>query len=69
MTQAHAFPADTLAPWAELVADIDPMTAEELAALPDDGWQYELVEGTLVRMPPSGLEASSISMILGAALL
>jgi Uma2 family endonuclease len=29
-----------------------PMTAEELAALPDDGFQYELVRGELRRMPP-----------------
>jgi Uma2 family endonuclease len=28
------------------------MTADELAALPDDGYQYELVRGELRRMPP-----------------
>ncbi len=28
------------------------MTADELAALPDDGFQYELVRGELRRMPP-----------------
>jgi Uma2 family endonuclease len=28
------------------------MTAEELASLPDDGYQYELVRGELRRMPP-----------------
>ena len=28
------------------------MTAEELATLPDDGYQYELVRGELRRMPP-----------------
>jgi Uma2 family endonuclease len=28
------------------------MTAEELSALPDDGYQYELVRGELRRMPP-----------------
>jgi Uma2 family endonuclease len=37
------------------------MTIEELAALPDDGnWCYELVEGVLVRMPPSSYGASKI---------
>lgn len=29
-------------------------TIETLEALPDDGWQYELIEGRLVRMPPPG---------------
>jgi Uma2 family endonuclease len=45
------------------------MTEEELLALPDDGWQYELVEGRLVRMPPSGLRATEIASIIAAALL
>ncbi len=36
------------------------MTVDDYAALPDDGWQYELVEGVLVRMPMSGGEASNI---------
>ena len=33
--------------------------------LPDDGWQFELVEGRLVRMPPSGLDASMLALRLG----
>lgn len=41
---------DTLAPWAEPVL----MTAGELLQLPEDGWRYELVEGRLVRMSPTG---------------
>jgi Uma2 family endonuclease len=43
-----------VAPWAELVpAHVDRLlTAADLAALPEDGWLYELVEGLLVRMPP-----------------
>jgi hypothetical protein len=61
--------ADTLAPWAEIVPDTGPMTTEELLALPDDGWQYELVEGRLVRMPPSGLDASTLALRLGGALI
>lgn len=45
----------TLAPWAELVPDTGPMTADELFEMPDDDrWLYELVEGRLVRMPPPG---------------
>jgi Uma2 family endonuclease len=53
---------NTLAPWAELVPDVGPMTVADLLALPDDSrWQFELVEGRLVRMPGSGLEASRIA--------
>ncbi len=45
---------NTLAPWAELVPGTGPMTVDELLALPDDRWQYELVEGVLVKMTPTG---------------
>jgi len=51
----------TLAPWAEIVPGVGPMTVDELEAWPDDGWQYELVRGVLVRMPFSGYEASNIA--------
>lgn len=60
---------ETLAPWAEVVPGRKPMTVDELLALPDDGWMYELVEGRLVRMPGSGFEASTIALRLAAALL
>lgn len=50
-----------LAPWAELVPNVGPMTVEQMLALPDDGWMYELVEGRLVRMPGSGFRASYIA--------
>ena len=30
------------------------MTAEELLAMPDDGFRYELARGELVKMPPAG---------------
>ncbi|MCY4030217.1 MAG: Uma2 family endonuclease [Acidobacteria bacterium] len=33
-----------------------PTTAEELFERPDDGYRYELVEGSLVRMTPTGAE-------------
>jgi Uma2 family endonuclease len=53
---------NTLAPWAELAPEAGPMTIEGLLALPADShWQYELVEGRLVRMPASGFEASNIA--------
>jgi Uma2 family endonuclease len=38
-----------------------PMTAEDLARLPDDGFQYELVRGELRRMSPASFEPSNIA--------
>ena len=32
------------------------MTAENLFALPDDGFRYELIKGDLRKMPPTGFE-------------
>jgi Uma2 family endonuclease len=59
---------DTLASWSE-PADAGPwMTADDLARLPDDARGYELVEGRLVRMSPTGGEHSYIAMDLGAVL-
>ncbi|MDQ2742008.1 MAG: Uma2 family endonuclease [Chloroflexota bacterium] len=49
-----------LAPWAEPVL----MTAEELIRLPDDEWHYELVEGRLVRMSPTGGRHGRVEMAL-----
>jgi len=63
-----AFQPAPLAPWAEIVPDAPPMTVEELHDLPEDGWQYELVAGVLVRMPMSGFEASNIAYRLGGRL-
>jgi Uma2 family endonuclease len=45
------------------------MIVNDLLARPDDGWQYELVEGRLVRMPGSGGEASTIAALVIAALV
>ena len=60
---------ETLAPWAEVVPQSGKLTVEKLLALPgDDGWQYELVDGRLVRMPASGGEASVIAARLLIAL-
>ena len=59
----------TLAPWAELVPGADRvMTEDELLALPDDEWQYELVAGRLVRMPMSGLEHRDVTFQILIAL-
>ena len=54
---------DILAPWADPVPDAPyPMTVAQLATLPDDTWQYEIVEGRLVRMPGSGSKASRLAI-------
>jgi len=66
VTQAQPYP---LAPWAEIVPHVPPMTVDDLESLPDDeGWVYELVEGVLIRMPMSGYEASNIGYRLGGRL-
>jgi Uma2 family endonuclease len=59
---------NTLAPWAELVPGMGPVTVDELLALPDDGWMYELVEGRLVRVPPPGGEHGGVTGNLHIAL-
>ena len=51
---------EMLAPWAEPVL----MTAEELLRLPEDEWRYELVEGRLVRMSPTGWRHGRVDMAL-----
>ncbi|HEY7020360.1 MAG TPA: Uma2 family endonuclease [Ktedonobacterales bacterium] len=61
---------DVIAPWAEVVPNAPfPMTIAQMQALPDDNWQYELVEGRLVRMPGSGNKASAIVAYLIADLV
>ena len=45
-----------------------PMTADELLAMPDDGWRYELVKGELIRMPPPGDEHGEVTMELAGPL-
>jgi len=55
-----------VAPWGEVIATDRPMTVDDLLNLPDDGHMYELVEGQLVRMLPSGGGASSLALRLGA---
>jgi Uma2 family endonuclease len=68
-SEEQAMAQNTVAPWAELVPDTGRMTVDELLALPQDArWQYELVEGRLVRLPGSGFEASNIAADLAGAL-
>ena len=36
------------------------MTADELLAMPDDGFRYELVRGELRKMPPPGYDHEAV---------
>ena len=44
------------------------MTAEELFALPDDDYKYELVAGELIRMAPTGGEHGVLTVRIGRIL-
>lgn len=44
------------------------VTADELLAMPDDGYRYELVKGELIQMSPPGEEHGSVAMRLAARL-
>lgn len=51
--------------WGEIVTwSGSPPNAEMLAQLPDDGFQYELVEGVLISMPPPQREQARIQTII-----
>ena len=46
-----------------------PMTADELLAMPDDGFRYELVRGELIKMSPASHLHSGCAMLIGASLV
>jgi Uma2 family endonuclease len=56
--------SNTIAPWAEPAL----LSAEQMVTLADDGWRYELVEGRLMRMPPTGFEHGGLEAVIAAAL-
>ncbi|HVA91792.1 MAG TPA: Uma2 family endonuclease [Chloroflexota bacterium] len=66
--EARALTQDTLAPWAEIVPGVRPMTVADLLDRPDDGWRYELVEGVLFRVAGSRPRAIRVTMRLLRAL-
>jgi Uma2 family endonuclease len=45
-----------------------PVTANQLLAMPDDGYRYELVKGELVRVAPAGSEHGEVAMDLAGPL-
>jgi Uma2 family endonuclease len=51
-----------------VVPGYGPVTVDILLTMPDDSYQYEVVEGTLVRVVGSGDQASTIGLELGAEL-
>ena len=45
------------------------MTADELLAMPDDGFhRYELVKGELITMSPAGADHGDVALAIGASL-
>jgi Uma2 family endonuclease len=46
--------------WANLPPDGGPITIEELLALPEDRWRYELVDGRLMLRSPSDMRYAMI---------
>jgi Uma2 family endonuclease len=60
--------APAFAPWGELVPHEGLLTDDDLLTLPDDGKMYELVEGKLLRMSPSGGTATLLGMRLGTVI-
>lgn len=44
------------------------MTADELLAVPDDGYRYELVKGELIKMAPTGHKHGIVTMHLAGPL-
>jgi Uma2 family endonuclease len=61
MSTAHALPPEPIAPWAEIVPGVGPMTVRDLLDYPDDGYRYEVVEGVLIRVAGSRPKAGRIT--------
>ena len=69
MSPVHAYPQESIAPWAEVVPDVPRMTlAEFLDYEGEDGYRYELVEGILVRMGGTRPRAGRVTRKLFFAL-
>ncbi len=68
MSTMLKLPPAPFVPWAEIVPGYGPVTVDFLLTVPDDGYRYEVVEGVLVRMAGSGLDATTIGGLLVIAL-
>ena len=51
-----------------MAVQVDLVTAEMLAALPDTGERTELVRGEVIAMSPAGAEHGAIAITIGAAM-
>lgn len=51
-----------------MVAATRTITADDLLAMPDDGFRYELVRGELRKMSPAGHHHGDYSMVVGGSL-
>ena len=51
-----------------MTTETQPVTAEELLRMPDDGFRYELVKGELRKMVPAGSEHGYVPLKLGRLL-
>jgi len=54
----------SMAPWAEIVPGMGPVTVDDLLTIPDDGYVYEVVAGVLVRMAGSGEWSTTVAVEL-----
>ncbi len=51
-----------------MVATTQPVTAEDLLRMPDDGFRYELIQGELKKMPPAGYVHGESAMSIGISM-
>jgi Uma2 family endonuclease len=66
MADIHMPSINDVAPWANaLMPGEAPLTADDLAHLPEDDHLYELVEGRLVQMPPPKPRHGKITYMIG----
>lgn len=59
---------DVRARWAALLPSADQMTVDELLALPEHRWRYELIAGQLTPRPAGDLRYDLILRLLGSVL-
>lgn len=59
---------DVRARWAELLPSAGRMSVDELMALPEHRWRYELIAGQLTQRPPNDLRYDMILRLLVSAL-
>src|SRR5882672_9543139 len=67
--RGHARPQTPMFSELSMSTEVQPMTADELLAMPDDGFVYELIKGELVKVsPPPGHEHGLVAMNIAGPL-